>query len=219
MVSLRLIVDDVIRAVESVRTDSAKFPVDYIIDLCDQYRAQAVKTIYERTKRIHPAWVQKYVPDFETDIQDDPLAVKFWIPAPISMGPSQNGVIYTGNLSGTKNFKRLLSQSEYATYCQHRNFSKKTEVVLIEGIEGDFILLKVFGNKLLKQMRTDGVWSRPSKLSNFNYDMDMYPLDDEGIVLMKQLIIKSQLSLQEQVAANLKQNEKPLVSIPAADNK
>jgi hypothetical protein len=206
-----------IRTVESVRTDSAKFPVDYIIDLCDQYRAQAIRTIYEKTRRIHPAWVQKYVPDFESDIQDDAVAVKFWIPAPISMGSFQNGVIYTGNLAGTKNFKRLLSQSEYATYCQHRNFSNKTEVVLIEGIEGDFILLKVFGNKLLQQIRTDGVWSRPSKLSNFNYDFDLYPCCDESIVLMKQLIIKSQLSLQEQVAANLKQNEKPLVSIPAGN--
>lgn len=214
MLSLRSIVDDVIRSVESVSTDSTKFPVQYVIDLCDQYRAQAIKLIYSKTKRIHPSWVQKYVPDFNADLQDDPCCVKFWIPAPIGIADFQSGVVYTGTKDGKKNFRRLLSQAEYATYMGHRNVDKTTERVLIEGIEGDLMLLKVYGNTLLKEMRADGIWSSPSKLSTFNYETDLYNLCDEGILLMKNLLLQGQLAVQAREPADLKQDQKPTISVP-----
>lgn len=214
MNTLKDIVDDLIRSVESIRTDSAKFPDMYLADLCDQYRANAIATIYESRGRIHPAWVQKYVPDFDKDMQDDNTCVKFMVPAPITLGNYQNGLVYTGTLDGKKNFKRVLSQAEYATYEQHRHFNGLTEQVLVEGIEGDEMILKVMGNPLLTELRTDGVWSKPTKLSTFNYEFDMYPLCDEGIVIMKGLMLKSQLLVQEQTPADLKQDEKPAVSIP-----
>ncbi len=214
MQNLPSIVDDLIRSVESIRTDSAKFPEAYMVDLCDQFRANAIKMIFERTGRINSAWVLKYTPDFDKDMQDDSECVKFWVPAPIGISTFQDGIIYAGTLDGKKSFRRVLSAGEFATYSQHRNFDATTEQVLIEGIEGDMLLLKVYGNPLLTEIRTDAIWSKPSKLSTYNYDKDMYPLCDEGITLMKQLIIKSQLSLQEQVPADLKQDEKPNIATP-----
>lgn len=214
MNTLRNIVDDVIRSVESVRTDSTKFPAPYLRDLCDQYRAQAIKTIYEKSKRIHPSWAQTHIPDFDQTLQDEDCVVKFFIPAPISMGDLQNGILYVGAVNGTKNFKRLLSQSEYATYTQHRNFNSTDELVLTGGIEGDFMMIKIYGNKNIQSIRTDGIWSSPTKLSTFNYDKDLYPLCDDGILLLKQMLIKSQLTQEEQIPADLKQDEKPVIAVP-----
>lgn len=215
MTTLPLIIQDLISSVEGNATDSSKFSQKHLIDLCDQFRSAAISQIYQTTKRISPSWQQTFIADFDESFQDDDCAVKFLVPAPIGMGAYQSGIIYTGTICGGKNFRRLLSQAEVANYMQHRNINKKAQRVLIGNIEGDYMLLKVFGNKMLKEIRVDGVFSKPTSLSTYNFEKDLFPLCDEGIALMKQLLIKSQLLMQSKVPSDLRQDQKPLIAVPA----
>ena len=113
-----------------------------------------------------------------------------------------------------ENFRRLLSLAELTTYIHSRNFNKGKTRVLISDIEGDYIVLKCYGNKNLKKIKTECVFSDPRKVSTYNKDKDNFPICDEGLVLMKQLLLKSELMTESQMPADLKQNMKPETALP-----
>ena len=46
---------------------------------------------------------------------------------------------------------------------------------------------------MIKELRTDGIFANPTDIPTYNIEHDQYPIDDNTLVLMKKLIVLSEL--------------------------
>ena len=49
-------------------------------------------------------------------------------------------------------------------------------------------LLEVYGDKNIRSIRIDAIFSKPSLLPTYNIDVDIYPIDGNSLALVKQQV-------------------------------
>lgn len=201
--------DDIIRTVQGgiSTVDSKLNNQEYLFDLITQYRAIAIKQNFTKSRRIHPSWTQQFYPEYSKDLQENACFVKFSVPLPIPMEDRQDGFMYIGQKVGNKAYKRLTSRAEIATYDQHRTTKNGVRVLYSDGF------LEVYGNTMIQDLRLDGVFADPRQVPTFNVGYDDIPIDDESIILLKQLLIQSQMLSEAQAPADIKQDNKDLTEV------
>jgi hypothetical protein len=192
-----------------MRTVESKFSNEYIYSLIHAYRANVLRAQFSKSKRIHPLWTQQFYPEYSADLQDDVCAVKFQIPASIIMNEQTNGYLYIGEVAGNCAYKQLNSRAELSTYNQHRVSKQGVRIIYSDGT------LEVYGNIEMKTLRVDGVFANPAEIPTFNPDFDNYPMDNESINQMKDIIVKAQLGKEAQTPADFKQNQLDETAIQA----
>jgi len=204
------IADQLIKEVQGgVRSASSKFSREYMYSLIHAYRANVIRAQFTKSSRIHPTWTQQFYPEYSKDLQDDECAIKFQVPPSIIMSSTTNGYLYIGEVGGNCAYPQLNSRAELAVYNQHRVTKKDVRIIYSDGI------LEVYGNTELKMIRIDGVFQDPTKLPTYNIELDEYPIDNESLNMMKDMIVKAELGAEAQTPANFKQDALDASAIPS----
>lgn len=202
------ITDSIIRNVQSIHTLGTKFEVPNIEDLCNQFRAVQLRSNYAKTGRINPQWMQQYVLEYDVDMQDDQCISKFKMPAPLVLDNETDGIVYVGTLKGKCAYRKVPNRAWLALYNNHRNSGSKPICLYENGI------LEIHGEKgkVPKEATTTTVFDNPFELPDYNMDFSDYPIDNDNLVQMQQILIQSLLS-QSKTPTNYKpQNTDPLTT-------
>ena len=184
--------ESVIRIVSAaLKTDEDRYEPDYIDDIIHQYRAEAIGIVWQRDKRINSNWTQTHIATYSRDLQDEDCFVRFACPPLIALGKKADGAIYVGSIAGNIAYRKVTSTAELANNELHR-FTKSNERN-IKALWGEGFW-KVYGSPLIKELRTDGIFANPTGIPTFNPIADEYTIDDNTLVIMKKLIVLSEMA-------------------------
>jgi hypothetical protein len=204
------ITDYIIRSLQSTHTAGTKFKVNNLEDLCNQGRAVQIRSVYTKTGRVNPIWLQTYIPEYEAEIQDDVCSVKFQVPASVMLNNETDGFIYIGTPNKNCAYRKLPNRAQLALYKAHKNSGNKTVCIWEDGI------LEVYGpqGEIPKVVRIDAVFENPFILPDYNLEYSDYPLDNDNLAQMQQLLISSLLN-QGKTPTNYKPtNTDPITTQP-----
>jgi hypothetical protein len=170
-------------------TDESRFNDLYINALIHQYRADAIFSLFHTTGRPHEKWTQTHYLTYDPNLQESNLFVRFACPAVITVDQYRDGFQFIGQVDGLTRFGKTNTRADMANNQLHR-FTKlrpnKPEAYWGNGF------LDIYGSPLLRKVRVDGIFSNPEEVSTYNMVYDQYPLDDEGVVLLKTLLYQKE---------------------------
>lgn len=181
-----------------VMIDDTKYDLPYIEYLIHQYRARAIFQSWLTTKRINPLWTQQFIATYDENAQDVPGAVVFNCPAPISLDSMMDGFLYIGKVDGNCAYTKVVSRAEMANQNLHR-YSKcvpgNEKALWSDG------RIEVYGNTMLKELRVDGILENPELVPTYNKNFDQYPISNDILVIMKDLLMKEQINVMTQTTS------------------
>lgn len=215
MPTLVKIAEDIIKSSQgAIFAEQSKFQIPYLYDLIHQYREVVLRLNYTKSGKISPISLQQYAPEFSEALQESKLYVKFECPSPIVLDEQTDGFLYIGTLDKSCNFRKNQNRAELAMYQSHRvtkvGIDGKIKTIYSDGF------LEVWGNPLQKEIRIDGVFSNPTLLPDYNFDLSDYPISGGDLAQLKDLISKAQTDKMAQTPANFKQT---MVDLPTAISK
>lgn len=178
--------ENIVRAVSAaLNTDENRYEPDYIDDIANQYRAAAIREIWGESSRINSIWTQQYIAKYSADLQDDDNFVRFACPSAISIDNFRDGFFYVGSVDGNTAYRKVISRASFANANIHRITKINNRIVKALWSDGYW---EIYGAPLIKELRVDGIFPKPTDIPSFNPDYDPYPIDDNTLVLMKALI-------------------------------
>ncbi len=155
-----------------IMTDESKWDSLYILSLIDTYSRLAIKNDYAQTKKNN---------------QPTNCAVFFSAPPFLILSNEDSG-IYIGSEFGACQYRVVKSRGDLANALAHKSTNKSHQMrVLITGTE-----IEIYGNQMLKEGMIEGVALFPSKLPTFNIKYDQYPINEDLIPAMNQLMYKNE---------------------------
>ncbi len=178
-----------------VMIDDTKYDLPYIEYLIHQYRERAIFISWSTTKRINPQWTQQFFATYDEQAQDIPGAVVFSTPAPISMDSMMDGFLYIGKEDGNCAYTKVVSRAEMANQNSHRYSKCEPGNIKALWSDGRF---EVYGNTMLKKLRVDGIFANPEMVPTYNKNIDQYPISNDILVIMKDMMMKEQVSVMTQ---------------------
>ena len=186
-----------------VINDQNRFDYGYLSSLLDTFRAKVINIQYNgdrftaKSRRINPVCYQKHWPVYEKELQEAGTKfVLFRCPEFISIDGLSDGLRYVGSIEGSCSFRRLKTRTEISMYNSNKITNLENgrfQSALYDGSQG---MIEVYGNKALKELLVEGLFSNPLLIPTYNKDVDQYPLDASGIVLLESLLLKEQLQYQ-----------------------
>ena len=182
-------------------TNTNRFDVGYMGSLLDTYRIKAIIASYNgdkstgRNKRINPQCLQKYYPLYEADLQSNELGyVLFRCPEVASISSNMDGHQYIGSRDSSCDFRRIVSRGQLATLNKH----KITNVYNGTGMSVlfDAGMLEVYGNKMVREIMTESIFTQPLLLPTYNVAKDNYPISEDLIPAIESMILRDQTLLE-----------------------
>jgi hypothetical protein len=198
---LRDLISQVIRLVSGgTFTDDTRYdPLD--IEAKIHYaRANVIQQFFTKNKRISGEWLQTYNAVYDANLQGNIDFVKFAVPSGIPLDIYRDGFIYVGDKNGNIAYRRVNNRAELANYNLHRITrisSDRPKFIYSEGY------IEVYGNSMIKELRIDGVFANPTELPTYNQDIDNYPLSEDLISQVKDFLLKTALSVEQQKQPDL----------------
>jgi hypothetical protein len=168
----------------------------YVRTLLNTFRAQIIRTIYQKDKRINPECYQKFYPVFNADFQDTKCVVKFQCPEVIALDSNSDGFRYIGTIDCSQEFRRIRTRSMLSTINRHQVMSVKTGIYTGVLYDGSAQVLEVYGNDDIEEMLVEGIFIDPNQIPTYNPKFDQYPLNDDLIPMVEDMILKSQTALE-----------------------
>lgn len=188
---LKEIGESLIRTVSAaLKTDEDRYEPDFVDDLVHTYRAKAIWEIWRVSKRLNPIWTQQFIAEFSQDLQDDDCLVRFVCPPAISLDNKRDGFLYIGTIQGNEAYRKVISRAGLANADQHR--ITKLNGRLTKALYSDGFL-EIYGKPLIRDVRVDGIFANPTDVPAFNPAFDPYPLDDNTLTIMKNLLIQAEM--------------------------
>lgn len=178
-----------------VMIDDTKYDLHYIEYLIHQYRARAIFISWQTTKRINPQWTQQFIATYDQQAQDVTGAVVFTSPAPISMDNMMDGFLYIGKEDGNCAYRKVVTRADLANRNAHRYSKCEPGDAKVLYSDGRF---EVYGNTMLRKLRVDGVFENPELIPTYNKFYDQYPISNDVLVIMKDMMMKEQVSVMTQ---------------------
>lgn len=188
-----VVIDELIRSVQgAVNTANGRFDSEYVQALLPQLRAEAIVISYNGSRSqaanrtIAGQWLQTIkvtIPSNQQGNSNEFLQVE--IPRIIRINDRTDGLVYVGNDDTAVNFSRAYTKTEVADL-KKRGFLKGKEIVYIYTGNN----LEIYGNKILKDLEIQGVFSDPTEISGFNWYESDYPVDEYTLAIMKDLFMQ-----------------------------
>lgn len=183
--------ESVIRTISAaLKTDEDRYESDYIDDLVHQHRAEAIWMMWKQDKRINSNWTQQFIAEYSRDLQEDDCFVRFACPPLVALGKKADGAVYVGSIKGRVTYRKVTSRAELANNDLHRFVKVNSRTLKALYSDGYW---EIHGDPLIKEVRIDGIFANPTDIPTFNAEIDQYPIDDNTLVLMKKLIILSEM--------------------------
>lgn len=173
------------------------FAFNHLYELIDECRASLIKLQYTKERTINDNWVQSLVIDsVEEKNIDNECFITFNIPPTISLDNKTDGLIWVGD--GIRSFRRLetinhLYNSNLHRVSRLRDVSQGG-VIKYYCVDGKGY---IYGDKNIKEIKVQGIFANPRLLPTYNLELDMYPIDNNILLLMKQEVIKQFLNGQK----------------------
>lgn len=179
-----------------VISDENRLDIPYIRIVLNTFRNQIIRDFYKQNKRINPQCYQKYWPEFSADLQDVPKVVKFTCPEVISMDSNSDGFRYIGTIDCSIEFRRIRTRSMLSTINKHQLMSTNNGTYTGVLYDGSANVLEVYGNPEIEELLIEGLFSNPHDIPTFNPEKDQYPLNDDLIPFLEEMIFKAQTSVE-----------------------
>ena len=169
--------------------DATRFDSQYVYSIINSYRAALIAERYRKEHTINPVCYQKFYPEFEKDLQI-PENVRFRCPNTINI-LNEDGFRFLGTVDCSIAFRRIKNRSELSTVNKHSIMKlRRVPVVLYDG---NTELLEVYGNKDLKEMLVELIAAEPHAVPTFNFETDQYPLSEDDVPLLEDMIFKANI--------------------------
>lgn len=178
-----------------VMIDDTKYDFPYIEYLLHQYRERAIVTAWSTSKRINPLWTQQFVAEYDEELQESDKYVLFKAPPPIAIDSMMDGFLYIGETDGNCAYTKVVTRADLANRNEHRYSKCEPGDIKVLWNNGVF---EVYGNTMLKELRVDGVFADPTLIPTYNMQYDQYPVSNDIIVLMKEMMMKEQVQAMTQ---------------------
>jgi hypothetical protein len=184
-----------------------------MIDVINSAKGTVQNLLYKKYQKINSVWTQQYRVEYVADTQETNKFVRFALPTPaVTLGMVNSGIVYAGNPDGCQNYALVQSRGELNTFLSHRT-TKKLPIILYSDT-----YLEVYNLPLIKEMLIDYVPADPTLLPTYNFDLDQYPLDEEGIALLKDSVYNTITGVQAKAPTDVGQNLKDNpTSIPVSE--
>lgn len=178
-----------------VLTDDTRF--DFLdIDAAIHFaRAVVIPAFYAKTKRISGEWLQTFTATYDVNIQESDEYVIFDVPRGIPLDVMRDGYLYIGNTDGNSAYRRVNSLAELATYNQHRITKTNNNTAKVLYYEGK---MRVYGNTMVKELMTNGIYANPTEILTFNQDIDNYPISEDLIQPIRDYLWQKSLAIEIQ---------------------
>lgn len=181
-----------------VMIDDTKYDLHYIEYLIHQYRARAIFISWQATKRINPLWTQQFIATYDQQAQDVTGAVVFIAPPPVSMDNMMDGFLYIGKEEGNCAYRKVVSRADLANRNNHRYSKCEPGAPKVLYSDGRF---EVYGSTVLRKLRVDGVFENPTDIPTYNKFYDQYPISNDVLVIMKDMMMKEQVQAMTQTTS------------------
>lgn len=204
--TLAEITDDIMRTpAGGMITDENKLDADYIDSLVDDGRATELRLDFQKNRTISGASLQTFIPTFDSNIQGSgDCLVQFECPSVIHLG-ERDGFEFLGTYQNSTNKATLQKLINFpflgyggmpSVYGQHRvtNRSGLITWTWLNDV-GGFEVVKLYGNKALKNIMVQALFAAPSKLPGFRRDKDLYPCSREMLATIKYKLFKEQTQI------------------------
>jgi len=175
----------------ALKTDESRYDPDHLDDIIHQYRAEAIGIVWQRDRRVDSNWTQQFIAEFSKNLQDDDCFVRFACPPLISLDKKADGALFVGSIDGHISYRKIISRAELANNDTHRFI--KSGVRTLKALYSDRFW-EIHGDPLIQDLRIDGIFANPTDIPAFNVEVDQYPIDDKTLVLLKKLILLSEMA-------------------------
>jgi len=172
------------------------------VSTLNNFRAQYLRNLYLRNKRINPICYQKYYPDFESAFQNTGACfAKFVVPNVISLDSNSDGFRYVGSIGDdgdSEAFIRVQSRAWLSTYNNHPVTNVNNDRGVYYLYDGAMHTLELYGNgKLVKSPMVEAIFANPLEVPTYNIDKDDYPLPEDCLPEIETMIFAGQTRIIE----------------------
>lgn len=165
-----------------IQTDESRWDAPYIENLVDTCRATAIQAVYQKTKIIHPNWVQEIDLEYSDDLQEDPCFQRFECPMFLSLDGSVQGLMFAGSQHNNCTIPVVRTRPELGIYQNNRVTANKMIGLYV------YPYLDIHQKGVMIEMvRVGGVFQYPLQLPTYNKMIDEYPVTTDVLNLMEEL--------------------------------
>lgn len=173
-------------------TDETRFDTKFVRSIVNTYRGAVARIRYREAGNVHPLYYQKFYFEYSKDLQDSDCYVKFNCPAPISLSKETDGFRYIGTVpeDGTPSiaWQRIQNRPNLSLYNKH----KVTKIILNRNVsalwDASHSAFEIYGNLSIIEGMTEAVFANPLEIPTYNVNIDNYPIPEDDISFMEQLI-------------------------------
>lgn len=195
--TLPQIIDSIISQVQSDVTAGTKFNSAYLQDVIHNAKNTVQNALYTKYGKINSAWTMQFEVEYSKDLQESTKFRRFLLPTPaVTLGFDNSGIVYAGTKDGCQNYATVQSRGELNTFLSHR-VTKKDPIILYSDT-----YLEVYSHPLLQELLIDYVPSNPTLLPTYNMDQSEYPLCEEGLLMLKDLVYQKVSGVQAKAPTN-----------------
>lgn len=185
-------------------TDENREDMQFLAVLLDMGRQVAITQTQRgaRKGRLNSVCYQKHWPEYESVIQDNDCYVKFKCPPVVNITEAMDGFSFVGPVKskGANGFRKANSRAALGNMNQNRYSklsSRKTDYLY----DADQGAIEVYDPQV-RHILVEAVFQRPTDIPTYNPLKDRYPLSDELIGNVFDLISNGVLSRYVEIPSN-----------------
>lgn len=188
-------------------TEENRFDQEFLLTVLNSFRAQYLRDTYLKTKRINPICYQKFHPVYEPTFQNSGACyAKFKVPNTIQLDVHSDGLRYFGTDPVTagcsKNFRRVTSRAWLSTFNNHQVTSSSSTRFISYLYDGALETAEIYGKGkfMIFPPLIEGLFSDPTSVPMFNFDISEYPLNIDALPMIEQMIFAANTRFVESTA-------------------
>ena len=155
-------------------------------------RALWIAQSYGQNKYIHPDWVQRFYPEYVSDMQGEKCRTLFNLPHVVWLSDKTDGLRYFGSDDYADNFTRIWDRTTLASMMRHQimRTGRRNYILLQNGV-GECYTVTAINAPIC-----EGVFSFPTDIPTFNKNEHQYPLDPQGIDFVEKYLTQTVLKME-----------------------
>jgi len=169
--------------------DDIKFEPDLLLAELPQYRSRAMIIAFNgsrdtaMSKMINPSWYQEYEFAIDRSTQSSEACyLEAYFPPVVRMDDKVDGATLIGDKESGLSFRKVQTPETASSYLKAGRLNKaKIGYVLFPE------KIRIYGNKLLKNLYANCIFQYPTDVPDFNIETDRYPISTDLIPIMAKL--------------------------------
>ena len=190
--------EKVLRLMEGgIKTTNSRLDDGYVYAIINDARAHVLRQDFIKSKRWSSQAVQTFYPEYESYYQNSVCYTRFRLPTAFIQGNSaQDGLVYFGSdtieILRSQNFDRIKNRAEFNDFLNNsRTNDFSIPAILIEGL----VATVMTKENMAENLMVVGVLDNPLALSTYNIDKDQYPISEDLIPMLYDVILNGTMKV------------------------